>query len=113
MRHNLAFHKRWRTVHRERTYLCTPVIHPLETFMKPYHYPDRSNRRGGYALILVMMVSAICGLAIAGIAHSVRYETLELKARRDSVARRHLDSRNASVAGSEKAKAKEAMASQN
>jgi hypothetical protein len=48
------------------------------------------NRRNGYALLFVVFIAAIGGMAILGISHTVRYETLEVEAKRKELADRHV-----------------------
>ena len=48
----------------------------------------RKNRRG-YALLFVVLVAAIGGVAVLGIAHTMRFETLEVEAKRKELSDRH------------------------
>lgn len=52
---------------------------------------SRANRklRRGYALLFVVFVAAIGGMALIGIAHTVRFETLEVDAKRKELIERH------------------------
>jgi ferric-dicitrate binding protein FerR (iron transport regulator) len=52
----------------------------------------RSTRRAthrGYALLFVILIAAIGGFAVMGIAHTVRFETLEVEAKRKELTDRH------------------------
>ncbi len=44
----------------------------------------RPKRRRGYALLLCMMVAAVCSIAVLGIFETARFETLEVAARRNA-----------------------------
>jgi hypothetical protein len=59
------------------------------------------SKRGGYALLIVLLVAGIGSVALVGIAHTVRYETLEMKAKRQAAAARSLN-----IVNQEKAKAR-------
>ena len=67
--------------------------------------PSRSSfrtvKRRGYALLFVVFIAAIGGMALIGIAHTVRFETLEVEAKRKELADRH-----AVIIKDEKAKAR-------
>jgi hypothetical protein len=54
-------------------------------------HPSRANRklRRGYALLFVVFIAAIGGMAVIGIAHTVRFETLEVEAKRTELVNRH------------------------
>ena len=56
--------------------------------------------RRGYALIFVVLVAMIGGMAVMGIAHTVRFETLEVEAKR-----KELNDRHTVILNAEKAKA--------
>ena len=58
---------------------------------RQYFLKNQSNRtrREGYALLFVVFVAAIGGMAVIGIAHTVRYETLEIEAKRKELVDRH------------------------
>lgn len=47
------------------------------------------RRRSGYALLFVVFIAAIGGMAVIGIAHTIRNETLEVEAKRKELADRH------------------------
>jgi len=51
--------------------------------------PSIRTRRRGYALLFVVFIAAIGGMAVIGIAHTIRYETLEVEAKRKELADRH------------------------
>lgn len=61
----------------------------------------KHQKRNGYALILVVIIAAIGGMAVIGISHSVRFETLEMDAKRKELAARHTV-----IISSEKSKAR-------
>ncbi len=47
------------------------------------------KRHSGYALLFVVLIAAIGGIAVIGIAHTVRFETLEVEAKRKEMSDRH------------------------
>ena len=47
------------------------------------------NNRKGYALLFVVFIAAIGGMAVIGISHTFRFETLEVEAKRKELANRH------------------------
>jgi hypothetical protein len=51
--------------------------------------------------LIVLLVAGIGSVALVGIAHTVRYETLEMKAKKQAAVARNLD-----IANQEKAKAR-------
>ena len=56
-----------------------------------YRKKNQSRRalHRGYALLFVVFIAAIGGMAVLGISNTIRYETLEIEAKRKELADRH------------------------
>ena len=49
----------------------------------------RRQNRKAYALLFVIFIAAIGGIAVIGISHTVRFETLEVEAKRKELTDRY------------------------
>lgn len=55
--------------------------------LRPSNFKRKSRK--GYALLFVVFIAAIGGMAAIGISHTFRFETLEVDAKRKELANRH------------------------